>query len=232
MALPTRLRRIQPVMILVLAFILVSASHGLLDHTFNFDGQIQLAAQRYGARGQQNLQEWRDTMRLAAGKDEQEKIALINGFINSKIVYTEDSVAWGVEDYWATPVESLGRGVGDCEDYAIDKYFSLLILGIPMDKLRFVYVKAQMGGKYSSIYVAHMVLAYYPTVESEPLILDSLIDEIKPASQRPDLTPVFSFNSGGLWLGANTGNKSIGSSTSRLSRWRDVLARMHADGFE
>ena len=40
------------------------------------------------------------------------------------------------KDYWATPIEFMGTGAGDCEDYAIAKYFSLINLGIPEDKLR------------------------------------------------------------------------------------------------
>jgi predicted transglutaminase-like cysteine proteinase len=126
----------------------------------------------------------------------------------------------------------MGRGVGDCEDYAIAKYFSLQILGIPADHLRITYVKARMGGPLSSVYEAHMVLAYYPNVDDEPMILDNLIDEIRPASRRTDLTPIFSFNSDGLWIGASPGTQSSGSSTSRLSHWRDLIARMHTDGFE
>jgi hypothetical protein len=74
-----------------------------------------------------------------------------------------------------------------------------------------------------------MVLAHYATPQSEPLILDNLVTEIRPASRRPDLTPVFSFNSEGLWQGA--GAQSMGDPVARLSRWRDVLARARAEGF-
>jgi len=75
-----------------------------------------------------------------------------------------------------------------------------------------------------------MVLAYYAQPGGEPLILDNLIGEVRPASRRPDLTPVFSFNSEGLWQG--TAGAAAGDPTVRLSRWREVLAKARAEGFQ
>jgi hypothetical protein len=75
-----------------------------------------------------------------------------------------------------------------------------------------------------------MVLTYYSSSSAEPLVLDSLINEIKPASQRTDLLPVYAFNGEGLWLPGATGNKRVGD-TKRLSRWQDVLKKMQAEGF-
>lgn len=204
----------------------------VLGRGFNFDGQVQLAAKRYGAHGQQTMAQWRNLMRSLENSQRANQVENVNAFINSHVTFTEDSAGWGQSDYWATPLETLGRGIGDCEDYAIAKYFSLLILGIPGDHLRITYVKARTGGSSGSRDEAHMVLAYYPSVEVEPLILDNLSEEIRPASQRPDLVPIFSFNSDGLWVGASPGSRSRGSSNARLSHWRDLIARMHADGFE
>lgn len=204
----------------------------VLSHGFNFETQIQLAAKRYGTHGQQTLEQWRNQLHSLENAEKLDQIKQVNNFVNDHIAFTEDKVAWGQSDYWATPLESMGRGMGDCEDYAIAKYFSLLILGIPADQLRMTYVKLKIGGPQSSISEAHMVLAFYPSVDDEPLILDNVLGEIRPASRRADLTPIFSFNSDGLWVGASPGTQSSGSSTARLSRWRDLIARMHADGFE
>jgi hypothetical protein len=74
-----------------------------------------------------------------------------------------------------------------------------------------------------------MVLAYYAQQGTEPLILDNLLGSIRPASRRPDLTPVFSFNSEGLWQGV--AGASAGDPQARLSRWRDVMAKARAEGF-
>ena len=143
--------------------------------------------------------------------------------------FREDSEVWHQEDYWASPLETLEKGQGDCEDFAIAKYFTLLALGMPASKLRLVYVRAMIGGP-GGPQQAHMVLAYYPAAGAEPLILDNLITELRPASRRPDLVPVFSFNSEGLWQGV--GGPAAGDPTARLSRWREVLAKARAEGFQ
>lgn len=208
------------------------AALAVLGSNFNFDGLIQLASRRYGAQTQQTVEEWRNLLVGNRAAAESEKIRRVNDFFNRRIEYREDVDIWGQTDYWATPLEVMGRGEADCEDFAIAKYFSLLILGIPPDRLRITYVRARIGGSYSSTSIAHMVLGYYPNAFDEPLILDNLLNDIRPASRRPDLTPVFSFNSEGLWMGTAPGGASSGSSTARLSRWRDLLSRMQADGFQ
>lgn len=209
-----------------------AAALAVLGRGFDFKHQIELADKRYGPRGQQVLTQWRDMMQAEQGASRAEQLRKVNAFMNSHIRFQDDIVSWGVEDYWATPLEAMGRGVGDCEDYAIAKYFSLLILGVPSDQLRITYARARLGGPLSTVFEAHMVLAYYPSVNAEPVLLDNLIDEIQPASSRPDLTPVFGFNSDGLWIGASQGTGSSGNSTARLSHWRDLIERMHEDGFE
>ena len=160
--------------------------------------------------------------------DESAKLTAINTFFNRRIVFGTDQEVWGQLDYWASPVEMLGKGRGDCEDYAIGKYFSLLVAGVPVAKLRLVYVRATLGGPGGEV-VAHMVLAYYPAPGADPLVLDNLIGEIRPATRRPDLEPVFSFNSEGLWRGV--GAQPAGDPANRLSPWRDVLAKARAEGF-
>ena len=134
---------------------------------------------------------------------------------------------WGQLDYWASPLEMLGKGQGDCEDYATAKYFTLVASGLPAAKLRLVYVRAQLGGPGGPTQ-AHMVLAYYAEPDAQPLILDNLINEIRPAERRPDLTPVFSFNAEGLWQGV--GAVRAGDPVVRLSRWRDLLAKARDEG--
>jgi predicted transglutaminase-like cysteine proteinase len=164
-----------------------------------------------------------------AGQDEMSKLAAVNQFFNRRVAFATDQEVWGVEDYWASPLEMLGKGRGDCEDYVIGKYFSLLVAGLPVSKLRLVYVRATVGGPGGEV-LAHMVLAYYAAPGAEPLVLDNLIGEIRPASRRPDLEPVFSFNSDGLWQGV--GAETAGNPVTRLSRWRDVLAKARAEGFQ
>ena len=186
------------------------------------------AAQRQGAAATAGVRALLPVLADATALDDEHRLAAINEFFNRRIVFTDDDLVWGQADFWASPVELLGKGRGDCEDYAIAKYFSLVAVGVPVARLRLVYVRAQIGGPGGASQ-AHMVLAYYAQPGAEPLILDNLIGEIRPASRRADLTPVFSFNSEGLWQGA--AGAAAGDPTARLSRWREVLAKAQAEGF-
>ncbi len=73
-------------------------------------------------------------------------------------------------------------------------------------------------------------MAWNPHPDAVPLVLDSLMDEILPATRRTDLVPVYSFNAEGLYLPGAKVNKKVGD-TKRLSRWLDVLRKMRAEGF-
>jgi predicted transglutaminase-like cysteine proteinase len=156
-----------------------------------------------------------------------ERLAAVNDFFNSQLAFVDDRWMWGVDDYWATPLEALIQGGGDCEDFSIAKYVTLRRMGESIDRLRLTYVRADLGMLGAGAAQAHMVLAYYPEPRADPLVLDNLVADIRPASQRPDLQPVFSFNSEGLWLG---GVKASAGPAVRLSRWRNVLARMNSEG--
>ncbi|MDO9234577.1 MAG: transglutaminase-like cysteine peptidase [Aquabacterium sp.] len=182
-------------------------------------------AQKLGPAAMARTQALVQEIAESATQDEESRLKTINTYFNRRILYRDDQDAWGVIDYWASPLEMLAKGQGDCEDYAIGKYFSLLAAGVPSVKMRLVYVRAQVGSGIQ----AHMVLAYYPEPNAEPLILDNLVTEIRPASRRPDLAPVFSFNAEGLWQGV--GSASAGDPSARLSRWRDVLAKAKAEGW-
>jgi len=183
---------------------------------------LQTARQRYGQGGAQRVQSWFDMLARGQNVPESEKIRVVNQFWNQAVIGVEDIVVWKQVDYWATPLESLGKQRGDCEDYVIGKYFSLLNLGVDGNKLRFIYVKARTAG----VEVAHMVLGYYSTPNAMPLVLDNLIGTIEPASNRRDLVPVFSFNASGVYV---EGRQA--SPIERIGRWNDLLARMRREGF-
>lgn len=214
-------------------WVLVWVMAALLCHslpTSAWDAErMMAAARRLSPRAVSGVQALQPLLMQATGQDEATQLQSINQFFNRQILFREDTEAWGQVDYWASPLESLAKGQGDCEDYAIAKYFSLLAVGMPTTKLRLVYVRAQIGGPQGAVQ-AHMVLAYYAAPGAEPMILDNLITEVRPASRRPDLVPVFSFNSEGLWQGV--GPQSAGDPAARLSRWREVLVKARAEGFQ
>ncbi len=188
-----------------------------------------LAMQRYGADTANLVDEWYATIETMRDMPDAQKLETANKFFNRRIRWVQDPEAWGQKDYWATPLETMGNGMGDCEDFAIAKYSMLVLAGMDINKLRITYVKAQMGGPNSQIHAAHMVLAYYPNPAAVPEILDNLITDIYPATKRTDLTPVYGFNSRGLWVGG-AATPATTNPGAKLSRWRDLLQRAAAEG--
>lgn len=191
---------------------------------------IERLANRYGPNVKTRLATWQDLMRTLrlpeekrnsppTGKAERDILQGVNGFFN-QTPFIDDLKHWGVGDYWATTAEMLASNGGDCEDYAIAKYFALKEIGIPVARLRITYVKAMR------LTQPHMVLAYYASPDADPLILDNLDSEIRPASQRPDLIPVYSFNDDDVWLARN--NARAGS-PSQIRLWRGLLDRLEQE---
>lgn len=192
----------------------------------------QLLLDRFGPAQVSLLHDWQRTLTELRAATEKSKLGKVNEFINQRVRFEDDQAIWNLSDYWATPLETIGQGRGDCEDLAIIKYYSLKDAGIPLAKLRLIYVKATLQGPGGPYQQAHMVLAYYPTPNAEPLVLDNLVTEIRPASQRKDLQPVFSFNSEAIWSSA-AGNAARGTGgTSQLSRWQDLLKRARNEGVD
>lgn len=183
------------------------------------------AEQHYGELGlaKGRIEAWAELIRASEQLPEREKLTVVNRFFNRQLRFADDVAVWRLNDYWATPVEALVKGAGDCEDYSIAKYFTLRRLGVPSERLRITYVKALRQNQ------AHMVLTYYASPTADPLVLDNLIGEIRPASQRQDLLPVYAFNAEGLYLPGQAGRKS---DTKKLSRWQDLLNKMRAEGFD
>jgi predicted transglutaminase-like cysteine proteinase len=203
---------------------------GIYAGGYNLAHLSDLAKARYGAQAYASILELDQLITSLNNASDTEKLKAINDFFNKKIEFVDDYYIWKQSDYWATPLESIGMQAGDCEDFSIAKYTFLKVLNISNDKLRLTYVRAKLYDGDIKTVKAHMVLSYYTTPTAEPLVLDNINKEILPASQRPDLTPIFSFNDKGLWVGGSTQPKS--SSQSNLSKWRDVLSRIHADGIE
>lgn len=199
---------------------------GAFSADWNFNLLTSRAEKLYGplGDGRERIGDWQRLLNEQAGQPEVQQLQAINRFFNLHLRFRDDAQLWRVKDYWATPIEALFRGAGDCEDFAIAKYFSLRHLGIPREKLRITYVKALRQNQ------AHMVLTYYSEPTAIPQVLDNLVDAIEPANRRTDLVPVYAFNAEGLWLPGAGGGKQVGDA-KQLSRWQDLLKKMRAEGF-
>ncbi|UCC57378.1 MAG: transglutaminase-like cysteine peptidase [Gammaproteobacteria bacterium] len=185
--------------------------------------EIMKIDQEHGEYARRRVDYWQQLIRSGNQYSDLEKLRLANDFFN-ELEFINDAEHWGKEDYWATPLQTLVSNGGDCEDFSIAKYFTLLEMGISPERMRLTYVKALRLNQ------AHMVLTYFPTPDAEPLVLDNLDAEIRPANKRSDLLPVYSFNVSGLWLAKSRSSESkhVGKST-RLSPWRDVIARINSE---
>ena len=198
----------------------------LLTHeslSFNIDDEWLARIQnRHSQASRQRVQNWRDLLATSQSLAEMQKLEVVNTFFN-RLNFTPDLQTWKREDYWATPLETLAIGAGDCEDFALAKYFTLTALGVDESRLRLTYVKAVKLNQ------AHMVLTYYAEPDAIPWVLDNLDPRIKPATARDDLVPVYSFNGMGLWLARQRGQGKPAGGSERLPLWRDMLERMRQE---
>lgn len=186
---------------------------------------IALLEKQYGDSARRRAVALNSLMASLAGATDQEKLTKVNNFFNA-LRWADDIQVWGVKDYWATRTEFLGKGTGDCEDFVTAKYFTLKQLGVPTSKLYFTYVKAV---KYNQ---AHMVLSYYETPKSIPLVLDNINGNIKPATQRNDLIPVYSFNGDSLFLAKQEGLGQVvpGGNQKQNPKWIELIDKMQKEG--
>lgn len=169
-----------------------------------------------GKETYQRLTQWENMVFHDLGKTIQEKLKLVNDFFN-QMQWADDKELWNKKDYWATPLESLIRNSGDCEDFAIAKYFTLLAMDVPEHQLKitFVRINNQLG---------HMVLFYYPENSTEPLILDNMEDKIVKQSERPELNYVFSFNNDGMWL--NSHKTAQADEKNVIQKWAQMITKI------
>lgn len=178
--------------------------------------QIQL---RFGPEARQRIETWENLIGKGADMPEMEKLKSVNDFFNQNTAFIDDSILWQKSDYWATPIEFLLKGAGDCEDYSIAKYYTLLEMGIAENKMRITYVKSL------TLNQAHMVLTYYESPQAIPFVLDNLLASIKPATERTDLLPIYSFNGSSLWLAKNKASGNPAGNSENLSLWQDLKQR-------
>ena len=205
--------------VLFLALIVPSSK----GKNFHLDTELlNKAEQKYGKSARSRLTAWEDLIVSDNSQTDLEKLEKVNQFFNM-MEFVDDIDHWRVKDYWATPIEFIGTQGGDCEDFTIAKYFTLKAMGIKDEKLNLTYVKS------ITYNVHHMVLAYYSSPGSEPLILDNIVKDIHPASKRTDLLPIYSFNGTGMWLAKQRGKGKLAGSSSQLQRWQDLVQRMSED---
>ncbi|EDZ61235.1 hypothetical protein SMGD1_0306 [Sulfurimonas gotlandica GD1] len=149
------------------------------------------------------------------------QLTKVNIYLNHKLKYQSDKVLNNKSDYWATPKEFLTMGSGDCEDYAIIKYFTLLKLGFEKDKL-FITLAYDKYSKRD-----HMVLSYFADVNKPPLILDSLSYEVLDLNKRADLKVSAFINTNGVYRLSKTSKLKKTKQTS--NKFKELLKRVEKE---
>ena len=132
---------------------------------------------------------WDTFKQGARGKSGMDLLRYVNTFWN-RFPYREDIANWGKADYWVWPSLFLKKS-GDCEDYAIIKYFTLKELGMDTDKLRIVVLRDTLRR------LSHAVLAVY--MDNDIVILDNISNAILPQGRLRHYVPQFSFNKKARW---------------------------------
>lgn len=135
------------------------------------------------------VQGWLTLLASLAKRPALERIRGVNDFINGW-PYRSDASNYGHSDYWATPLEFLGRS-GDCEDYAIAKYVSLRRLGLPASALRMVVVQDTVRDIAHAVLIARSGGTWY--------VLDNLSQEFLPERRVTHYVPYYSINETARW---------------------------------
>lgn len=132
---------------------------------------------------------WKKIIHDARGQDVMTQLKMVNAFFN-KWPYGLDIDIYGASDWWATPQEFLKLS-GDCEDYAIIKYFALRELGFAAEDLRIVAVKDRIRG------LGHAILAVF--VQGDAYILDNMSNMVFPHTKYTHYVPQYSVNEEYRW---------------------------------
>ena len=143
-----------------------------------------------GDCAQPGIRRWRQQVADLASADPRRQLEVINRFANQAMPYLEDIQNYGRSDYWASPLEFLDRS-GDCEDYAILKFVSLLELGFSNDQMRIVVVEDVLRR------LPHAVLSVQ--IGDDVYILDSVFDVVLPHQRVTQYAPQYSVNLTSRW---------------------------------
>jgi predicted transglutaminase-like cysteine proteinase len=151
--------------------------------------------------GQKIVQNWKRDLSKYKNLPLGDMAVQVNNLINSE-PYIVDNKNWNMGDYWETPIEFFSRG-GDCEDFAIAKYISLMALGVPEDRLRIAIVHDKQKD------IPHAVLILY--TDDGAMILDNQEKNVVSSNNIKHYNPIFSINRHSWWLHTKPRNTVVAS---------------------
>ncbi|HYM30173.1 MAG TPA: transglutaminase-like cysteine peptidase [Candidatus Cybelea sp.] len=134
--------------------------------------------------------EWHELADSLKGQPEAQQLDAINRYMN-RHPYVLDWTNWGVEDYWESPGEFF-QFDGDCEDYAIAKYMSLLLLGYDDSRIRLVVLNDL------NLKIPHAVLVV--NSGDKAWVLDNQVAQVVDAASIHHYQPIYAVNLSGWWM--------------------------------
>lgn len=123
--------------------------------------------------------------------DELARVETVNRYVNGKVAFAEDSQQYRRPDHWVAASDTLRRGRGDCEDYAIAKLQLLRAAGVSDRDLYLVVVKDLVRRADHAILVVRAA--------GRMLVLDNGTDIIADTETVRDYRPVLTFAATGAW---------------------------------
>lgn len=146
------------------------------------------------------------------------KIEEVNKYFN-KYKYTSDIEQFEKKDYWMSLNEFLVYKKGDCEDFAIAKYFTLKKLGLDINKLNIVY--GYIKTKENDM-MPHMLLTYND--KNDIYILDNYNKNFRRYNKKiENFKAVYSFNEKNLYTNIeySLNNKNF-LSENKLEKFKNL----------
>jgi len=135
---------------------------------------------------------WRRTATNLADGPLRQRLARANAFVNNQIRFRSDVAATGQRDSWISPDQLFRTATGDCEDYALAKYWLLSAAGVPEEDM-FVMVVADLIARADHAYLAVRVGEGF-------VLLDSRTDMILSPEAVDDIVPLITIGASGAYL--------------------------------
>ena len=174
-------------------FLLLLLASILLSDTYpSFTNNELRTIRKSSIIAKNRIVDYQKTLLTLKTLDKETQLKKVNFYLN-RLLPQYDDVINNKLDSWATPKEFLTVGYGDCEDYVIIKYYSLIKLGFDEKKLFITVVKEKFRGGN------HMVLTYFETKNKPPLVLDNLSFKILDLKRRTDIEAKLFINTTGVY---------------------------------
>lgn len=121
-------------------------------------------------------------------RPEQARIEAVNAYVNAHIAFVDDVRQYGVADRWTAAADTLARGRGDCEDYALAKMAMLRKAGFAERNLYLVVLKDLVRRADHAVLVVRTAGRF--------VVLDNSSDRLLDSAEIRDYRPILTFTAG------------------------------------